>query len=93
MLESRVNGVSVTLHPGAVRTELQNQYLSSWWRRALAALFYPLILFTFKTAPQGAQTSLYCVLEDDNKLLKGGYYVDCKFQTTSAPQVESREAA
>lgn len=90
MIESKVDGVAVSLHPGAVRTQLQQNYLSSWWRKALAGLIYPMILFTFKTATQGAQTSLYCILEDDHKLFKGGYYVDCKYKTTSAAQVQDR---
>ena len=93
MLQSKVNGTAVCLHPGAVRTDLQNEVIGSWWRKGLAALFYPIILFTFKTAPQGAQTNLYCLLEDDSKLVKGGYYVDCHIAQTSAPQVEDREVA
>lgn len=92
MNESRVNGVAVALHPGVVRTELLRNYVSSWWRRAMVTLLYPVRLFLCKTAPQGAQTNLYCVLEDDIKLLKGGYYEDCRLYATSvtAPQVKSR---
>lgn len=56
-------------------------------------LFYPLVLFTFKNNKQGAQTTLYCLLEDDNKLIKGGYYADCKLANTKSAQVEDREAA
>lgn len=62
MTEQNINGTVVCLHPGAVRTDLQANYLSSWWRKGLAALFYPLILFTFKNANQGSQTNLYCSL-------------------------------
>jgi hypothetical protein len=87
--KSKVKGTVVCLHPGAVRTGLQGNFLSVWWKKALIALIYPFILFTFKTATQGAQTNLYCLLEDDNKLIKGGYYADCKYAKTLAPQVES----
>ena len=93
MMQEKVNGTVVCLHPGAVRTDLQNNVLDSWWRKGLAALFYPVILFTFKTATQGAQTNLYCLLQQDDKLIKGGYYNNCKISQTSAPQVEDRDAA
>lgn len=93
MLQSKINGTAVCLHPGAVRTGLQDAFLSSWWKKVIAGIFYPVIWFTFKNSTQGAQTNLYCVLEDDNKLVKGGYYSDCKLTPTNAPQVEDREAA
>ena len=48
---------------------------------------YPISLFILKTATQGAQTNLYCLLEDDNKIIKGGYYSDCRITKTSSPQV------
>ena len=89
----KINGTAVCLHPGAVRTGLQDPFLSSWWKKAIAGLFYPVIWFTFKNSTQGAQTNLYCVLEDDHNLIKGGYYVDCKLAKTSAPQVENRQVA
>lgn len=93
MDQANVNGTCVSLHPGAVRTELQRNVLDKWWRKLLAGLAYPLILFTFKNATQGAQTNIYCVLEDDQNLVKGGYYADCKLSKTSSPQVEDRELA
>ena len=56
-------------------------------------LIYPVIWLTYKNVAQGAQTNIYCILEDDHKLTKGGYYADCKLTKTLASQVESREAA
>lgn len=67
--------------------------LDAWWRKALAVVLYPVILFTFKTATQGAQTNLYCLLEEDQKLVKGGYYADCKHEKTKSPQVEDKDLA
>jgi len=40
----------------------------------LVAIIYPLVLLTWKTPWEGAQTNLYCLLEDDEKLVKGAYY-------------------
>lgn len=89
-----INGTVVCVHPGLVRTELSNTFLNTWWKKALAyALMLPFYLLCFKTAKQGAQTTIYCAVENDNGLSKGGYYVDCKLSPTYAPQVQSREAA
>lgn len=90
---ARIDGTVVCLHPGAVRTGLQQNYLSSWLKKALAGIFYPLILFTFKNEVQGAQTNLYCLLEEDRNLIKSGYYADCKFKETQADQVQDQNAA
>lgn len=78
----------MALHPGAVRSDFAHSASGdSIWKKAILALFFPLILFTFKTTKQGAQTTIYCVLEDENKLIKGGYYTDCKFTPTKSAQV------
>lgn len=76
-----------------MRTSFSDNYFNTWWKKIIIVLFYPLVLFTFKNNKQGAQTTLYCLLEDDNKLIKGGYYADCKLAQTKSPQVEDREAA
>lgn len=90
---ANIGGAALSLHPGAVRTGLQREVIASWWRKILAAFAYPLVFFTFKTAAQGAQTNIYCLLEDDRKLVKGGYYRDCHVTSTLSPQVEDAEAA
>lgn len=51
------------------------------------------MLLTFKNVEQGTQTNLYCVLEDDSKLVKGGYYSDCKYTKTTNKQVNDPELA
>lgn len=45
-------------------------------------------MLAFKTPVEGAQTNIYCILEDDANLVKGGYYKDCKIAKTKSPQVE-----
>ena len=89
-----VNGTVVCLHPGVVRTDLANTYLNAWWKRALFILFaFPIYAIAIKSPAEGAQTTIYCALQHDDGLTKGGYYKDCKEANTLAAQVESREAA
>lgn len=38
----------------------------------------PFTYFFMKNAWQGAQTTLYTVMEEESKLVKGGYYSDCR---------------
>lgn len=46
--------------------------------KAVLGLFYPLWFLFTKNSKEGAQTSLYTVLEDKEKLVPGEYYSDCK---------------
>jgi len=50
----------------------------------LIIILKPLIWFTFKNCKEGAQTTLYCAL-DDNEVLKnnGRYFDDCHVKTES----------
>ena len=64
-----VDGVSVSLHPGVVRTELLREYVGSALRKIAFWLFAsPFYYLIFKSAEQGAQTTLYTLLERDDKL-------------------------
>ena len=61
-LSRRLQGTGITvysLHPGAVKTELARHSENLWYGFVMKAMrtFY-------KTPIQGAQTTLYCVLED-----------------------------
>lgn len=67
----------VSLHPGVIQTEL-TRYVSGKWYMELIACLLPIVFFFGKTPVQGAQTTLYCALEDQEKLEGGKYYSDCK---------------
>lgn len=41
-------------------------------------LTYPLLYLVTKNCNQGAQTSIYGVFEDKDKLINGEHYADCK---------------
>ena len=69
----------VAVHPGVVKTELSRYTSEKWYYKIPVAIFNGPILALFgKTPVQGAQTSLYCALEDQSKLQGGGYYADCQ---------------
>ncbi|CAD8045258.1 unnamed protein product [Paramecium primaurelia] len=69
-----------SLHPGVVRTELFNEIYGGW-RKIIYFLIYPFWWFFTKSPEQGAQTTLYLSLEDQENLQPGGYYKDCSQAT------------
>uniref|UniRef100_A0A1B6MDC8 Uncharacterized protein n=2 Tax=Graphocephala atropunctata TaxID=36148 RepID=A0A1B6MDC8_9HEMI len=72
-------GVSVySVHPGAVDTELLRHLDSVTWRvlRYFANFF-------MKTPEQGAQTTIYCAVDEKAAKETGLYYGDCAVATTT----------
>ena len=62
---------SYSVHPGFVRTNIFNK------GSKFSQQIYPFATYLFgKNCEQGAQTSIYCCLEDD--LVNGGFYADCR---------------
>ncbi|GFG29165.1 hypothetical protein Cfor_00228, partial [Coptotermes formosanus] len=85
-LARRLQDAGVTtysLHPGAVNTELQRHLSDTYFRganllnRAFAKLF-------FKTPEDGAQTSIYCSVDEKLANQTGLYYSDCKEKEPTA---------
>lgn len=76
MNQANINGYSVSLHPGVIMTDLARDF--GLKVTILKILFWPIIAVCFKSIQEGAQTTLYLVLEDESKLQKGEYYADCK---------------
>ncbi|TRY61533.1 hypothetical protein TCAL_05730 [Tigriopus californicus] len=62
------------VHPGAVDTELGRHFYNKWW----AKLFKPCASRLFKQPIHGAQTTLYCALDDSVANDSGKYYADCR---------------
>lgn len=80
------NCQSVALHPGLVRTNFTKEFsvLGQW-------ITFITFLIVGKNARQGAQTSLFAVLSDEN--LNGRYLSDCRDALIVNPTVgkEDRE--
>lgn len=59
MDERKISGISVSLHPGLVNTEIDRNFLNPKLKLVLASTIG--LIFS-KNAQQGAQTSIYLVL-------------------------------
>lgn len=80
-LAKRLEGTDVKvvcLHPGVVRTELMRYMYENILLKIGLTIMWPVYCVFTKNVEQGAQTSLYCALEDHEKLINGQYYSDCK---------------
>lgn len=82
-LAKRLKDTKVTtsaLHPGIVATEL-GRYMSEsfgFWFRILFYALVPIFSFINKTPYQGAQTNIYCAVDEELDNVSGRYYSDCK---------------
>ncbi|XP_033125924.1 retinol dehydrogenase 14-like [Anneissia japonica] len=75
-LHRRLAGSNVSvycLHPGVVNTNLGRYF--PWW---LHIIFTPLKWLFFKTATQGAQTTIQCAVAGELTGVSGHYYGNCK---------------
>ncbi|XP_067255640.1 retinol dehydrogenase 11 [Chanodichthys erythropterus] len=92
-LAVRLKGTGVTaysLHPGVIHTELGRHFLPTLplWKRLL---FLPFFFFV-KTPWQGAQTTIYCAVDESLQKTSGLYYSDCA-PKEAAPQGRDDAAA
>lgn len=76
-----IDGKTVSLHPGVVRTELLRNYKGIF--RILLIIIKPIFYLISKDALQGAQTTLHCIFKDFDALEKGEYFSDCAVKATN----------
>lgn len=79
-----------SLHPGVVKTELGRHLDTTIFRgvRSLIRLFYIFV----KTPEQGAQTTIYCAIDEKTMNESGLYYEDCQAINPS-PKARNPELA
>ena len=88
-LAERLQGTGVTancLHPGMIDSGI--------WRNVPTPLNWPLKLIIkafFKTAVQGAQTSIYLAVSDQVKNVSGKYFMDCKEHSLTAGAMDAEK--
>lgn len=85
-------GISVyVLHPGVINTELM-RHSTKAIPKFLHWMIAP-VAWVIKTPFHGAQTTLYCTLEDKIEGESGYYYSDCARAPTLTRHAEDKEAA
>jgi NAD(P)-dependent dehydrogenase (short-subunit alcohol dehydrogenase family) len=88
-LAKRLQNTGVTtnsLHPGSISTDLlNNQPFYLWPVIMLLAPF-------FKTASEGAKTTLYLAVSDEVENVSGYYFSDCKPKETSLTAMDGKLA-
>ncbi|KAH8307730.1 hypothetical protein KR044_011318 [Drosophila immigrans] len=93
-LAKRLEGTGVTvnsLHPGVVQTEL-TRHVAIFNNIFASILVRPLVWLLFKTAKNGAQTTLYAALDPDLNGVTGLYFSDCKPKDVSAAAKDANSA-
>lgn len=78
-LAKRLHGTGVTtyaLHPGVVQTEL-GRHIHQSVNSFIHWAFHFFGNFFFKTVERGAQTTIYCAVEESLSSHSGKYYSDC----------------
>ena len=76
---------------GVVATDLWNG-VDNQLPSICSCWIMPLAFFMFKTPKNGAETTLYCVLEDKLGKVSGLYYSDCRIKTPTR-QAQDLDAA
>ncbi|XP_051235396.1 retinol dehydrogenase 12 isoform X1 [Dicentrarchus labrax] len=92
-LAARLQGTGVTvysLHPGVIHTELSRHLYPTLalWQKVIFMLFTSLV----KSPWEGAQTTIYCAVDESLANVSGLYYSDCA-PKTPAPQALDDAAA
>ncbi|XP_078081035.1 dehydrogenase/reductase SDR family member 13-like [Mustelus asterias] len=77
-LANCLEGTNVTcysLHPGAVKTDIFRTL--KWWMKVFCI---PVIALFFRSPVDGAQTSIYCAVQEGIEKFSGRYFADCKVE-------------
>ena len=73
-----LNISTYALHPGTVKTNIATGKFPWYFTMIVKCISLPLMWLFSKTATQGAQTTIYCAVDESIASESGRYYVDCK---------------
>ncbi|KAK5644495.1 hypothetical protein RI129_005795 [Pyrocoelia pectoralis] len=82
--DAKIDGVTTySLHPGVINTELLKHFDSAYFR-GMHWLFTRIGGLFFKSPLQGAQTTIYCAVDENAGKESGQYYAECALKCSSA---------
>ncbi|XP_045343845.1 dehydrogenase/reductase SDR family member 13 isoform X1 [Leopardus geoffroyi] len=90
-LATQLEGTGVTCyaaHPGPVNSELFLRHVPGW----LSPLLRPLAWLVLRTPRGGAQTPLYCALQEGIEPLSGRYFANCHVEEVPPAARDDRAA-
>uniref|UniRef100_A0AAR5PJE2 Uncharacterized protein n=1 Tax=Dendroctonus ponderosae TaxID=77166 RepID=A0AAR5PJE2_DENPD len=89
--EANINNVTTyCLHPGIIRTELSRHLGSTYG--FVASFLWSILSWAFKTPEQGAQTTIYCSVDEKCANESGLYYAECAVKTPSLAASDKEQA-
>ncbi|XP_036264512.1 dehydrogenase/reductase SDR family member 13 [Pipistrellus kuhlii] len=90
-LATQLEGTGVTCyaaHPGPVNSDLFLRHVPGWLR----PLLHPLAWLVLRTPGGGAQTPLYCALQEGIEPLSGRYFANCRVEEVPPAARDDRAA-
>ncbi|KAH1030019.1 hypothetical protein HUJ05_003159 [Dendroctonus ponderosae] len=84
------NVTTYSLHPGVIRTELGRHMRSTYG--SVASFIWSLFSWAVKTPEQGAQTTIYCSVDEKCANESGLYYAECAVKTPSQAASNKEDA-
>lgn len=82
-VEANIENVTTySLHPGVIASELGRHFDQTYFYGA-SWLYGTFFKWLLKTPEQGAQTTIYCCVNEDLAKESGLYYADCAEKTPS----------
>jgi len=88
----RENGIhTYSLHPGVIATDLFSNIKDSYGTMAQTAVDYFILPFV-KSVESGAQTSIFCCVDESIQEHTGRYYSDCSEKLPAATALNKKDA-
>ena len=89
------NVTCYTLHPGVIETEIFRDFFKgdNLFYTMFQILAWPFVKLVMKNAWQGAQTTIYCAVDESLDGISGKYYSDCHESKLKNPVAEDENVA